>query len=302
MDSRKIKRALQEGNLKYRIVTEILNLFGYSNRNIAGLEIKNKVYQYLERNYGRKIGDFLYEKAEEYDASGDKYIWICWFQGMESAPELVKRCYASVKRNMPNKEVIVITKENMDQYVDFPEHILGKWKKGLITDTKMSDFLRMELLIRYGGLWMDSTIFLSGPIPDWVYEKDIFMYSIDDSEDITRVYNNYFIYSKKDYPVLKTLRDINYYYWGKENKVRDYFQWHLFTTLVIPYYKDLFEDIVFMPDAISHMLGKVFFKKYEKNYWETLKIITPIHKLSNKYLVPKDYSQTYYEMFKEGKL
>ena len=76
MDSRKIKRALQEGNLKYRIVTEILKLFGYSNRNIAGLEIKNKVYQYLERNYGRKIGDFLYEKAEEYDASGDKYIWM----------------------------------------------------------------------------------------------------------------------------------------------------------------------------------------------------------------------------------
>lgn len=302
MDSRKIKRALQEGNLKYRIVTEILNLFGYSNRNIAGLEIKNKVYQYLEKNYGRKIGDFLYEKPEEYDASGDKYIWICWFQGMESAPELVKRCYASVKRNMPNKEVIVITKENMDQYVDFPEHILGKWKKGLITDTKMSDFLRMELLIRYGGLWMDSTIFLSGPIPDWVYEKDIFMYAIDDSEDITRVYNNYFIYSKRDYPILKTLRDINYYYWEKENKVRDYFQWHLFTTLVIPYYKDLFEDIVFMPDAISHMLGKVFFKKYEKGYWETLKNITPIHKLSNKYLIPKDYSQTYYEMFKEGKL
>ena len=248
MDSRKIKRALQEGNLKYRIVTEILKLFGYSNRNIAGLEIKNKVYQYLERNYGRKIGDFLYEKAEEYDASGDKYIWICWFQGMENAPELVKRCYASVKRNMPDKEIIVITKENMDHYVDFPDHILKKWKRGLITDTKMSDFLRMELLIRYGGLWMDSTIFLSGPIPNWVYEKDIFMYAIDDSEDITRVYNNYFIYSKRDYPILKTLRDINYY------------------------------------------------------YWETLKKITPIHKLSNKYLIPKDYSQTYYEMFKEGKL
>lgn len=302
MDSRKIKRALQEGNLKYRIVTEILKLFGYSNRNIAGLEIKNKVYQYLERNYGRKIGDFLYEKAEEYDASGDKYIWSCWFQGMENAPELVKRCYASVKRNMPDKEIIVITKENMDHYVDFPDHILKKWKRGLITDTKMSDFLRMELLIRYGGLWMDSTIFLSGPIPNWVYEKDIFMYAIDDSEDITRVYNNYFIYSKRDYPILKTLRDINYYYWEKENKVRDYFQWHLFTTLVIPYYKELFGDIVFMPDAISHMLGKVFFKKYEKGYWETLKKITPIHKLSNKYLIPKDYSQTYYEMFKEGKL
>ena len=302
MDSRKIKRALQEGNLKYRIVTEILNLFGYSNRNIAGLEIKNKVYQYLDKNYSRKIGEFLYKKAEECDASGDKYIWICWFQGMENAQELVKRCYASVKRNMPDKEIIVITKENMDQYVNFPDHILKKWKRGLITDTKMSDFLRMELLIRYGGLWMDSTIFLSGPIPDWVYEKDIFMYAIDDSEDITRVYNNYFIYSKRDYPILKTLRDINYYYWEKENKVRDYFQWHLFTTLVIPYYKDLFEDIVFMPDAISHMLGKVFFKKYEKGYWETLKKITPIHKLSNKYLIPKDYSQTYYEMFKEEKL
>lgn len=190
MDSRKIKRALQEGNLKYRIVTEIFNLFGYSNRNIAGLEIKNKVYQYLDKNYSCKIGEFLYKKAEECDASGDKYIWICWFQGMENAPELVKRCYASVKRNMPDKEIIVITKENMDQYVNFPDHILKKWKRGLITDTKMSDFLRMELLIRYGGLWMDSTIFLSGPIPDWVYEKDIFMYAMKDIIKNVEVYYN----------------------------------------------------------------------------------------------------------------
>lgn len=97
---------------------------------------------------------------------------FCWFQGMENAPELVKRCYASVKRNMPNKEVIVITKENMDQYVDFPEHILGKWKKGLITDTKMSDFLRMELLIRYGGLWMVAPFYLANSVG--IYEKDYF--------------------------------------------------------------------------------------------------------------------------------
>ena len=80
MDSQKIKRALQEGNLKYRIVTEILNLFGYSNRNIAGLEIKNKVYQYLDKNYSRKIGEFLYKKAEECDDSGEKYIWTAGFK------------------------------------------------------------------------------------------------------------------------------------------------------------------------------------------------------------------------------
>ena len=49
-------------------------------------------------------------------------------------------------------------------------------------------------------------------------------------------------------------------------------------------------------------LEKSSLKKYEKSYWETLKKITPIHKLSNKYLIPKDYSQTYYEMFKEEKL
>ena len=29
---------------------------------------------------------------------------------------------------MPDKEIIVITKENMDQYVNFPDHILKKWK------------------------------------------------------------------------------------------------------------------------------------------------------------------------------
>ena len=39
-----------------------------------------------------------------------KNIWICWFQGIENAPDIVKKCYDSVKRNMPDSNITVITK------------------------------------------------------------------------------------------------------------------------------------------------------------------------------------------------
>ena len=46
-----------------------------------------------------------------------------------------------------------------------PEHILDKFSRGVITMTTMSDVLRFHLLERYGGYWLDATVFFTGEIP-----------------------------------------------------------------------------------------------------------------------------------------
>lgn len=43
--------------------------------------------------------------------------------------------------------------------MEFPKYIEEKWKRGVITHTHMTDLLRLELLIRYGGTWIDATVF-----------------------------------------------------------------------------------------------------------------------------------------------
>ena len=43
-------------------------------------------------------------------------IWICWFQGIENAPELVKACYNSVLKNYKDKEIISKSIVSIDKF------------------------------------------------------------------------------------------------------------------------------------------------------------------------------------------
>ena len=79
-------------------------------------------------------------------------IWCCWWQGVESMPEIVKMCHTRLKQVIPKDktELHIITFDNYKDYVDIPEHILEKFNKGIVTMTTMSDVLRFCLLERYG--------------------------------------------------------------------------------------------------------------------------------------------------------
>lgn len=87
---------------------------------------------------------------------------------------LVRECYDRIKHFNPDKRVILITEENMEQYVSFPSYILEKYRKGIISKTHMSDLLRAELLARYGGVWMDATIYTFGSVPEHFYNKTLY--------------------------------------------------------------------------------------------------------------------------------
>ena len=91
-------------------------------------------------------------------------IWICWWQGLKNAPEIVKRCVASIQKNAGNHKVIMITDENYKEFISFPAWIEEKYARGIITKTHLSDLLRISLLAQYGGVWLDSTFFCTGDL------------------------------------------------------------------------------------------------------------------------------------------
>ena len=95
-------------------------------------------------------------------STGSATVWFCWLQGIDDAPEIVKACYNSIKRNIPNRETKVIDAKNWKDYVELPDFIVKKWEKGRIPAALFSDLLRLELLIKYGGTWIDSTVLCTG--------------------------------------------------------------------------------------------------------------------------------------------
>ena len=95
-------------------------------------------------------------------------VWCCWWQGEAQMPELVKMCQARLKQVLPGDraELHLITLDNYRDYVTIPAHIIEKFEKKIITMTTMSDVLRFALLEKYGGYWLDATVFFTGEIPE----------------------------------------------------------------------------------------------------------------------------------------
>lgn len=296
IDKGMLLRAIKDGNFRYKIMTSIYGILGYSNRNLSALEVRYRVYRYLKKHYQKELDHMDFDNDTVSDADcGKNNIWICWWQGIDYAPELVKKCVESVFTYMPDKEIHIITRENYQSYVKFPAWITEKWEKGIISDTKISNMLRLELLIQYGGVWMDATVLLTGRIPEWVYQNNLFFFSTSRDYDITRIYNNYFMYAARGQRFMKALCELHYIFWKKENKVHEYFLWHLFANMCAEKYAEDLKGIYFIPDNIVHLLSHSILEPFDERYWKEVTKVTNIHKLSWKIDISGEKEGTYYD-------
>lgn len=108
---------------------------------------------------------------DQYVTRKDYFIWVFWWQGEESMPELVRSCYRQLLRN--NNNVILITKDNFQSYCNIPQSVVDKVEAGIITFTSFSDIIRVSLLAAHGGYWLDSTCWVTQELPDEVYNQAI---------------------------------------------------------------------------------------------------------------------------------
>lgn len=120
--------------------------------------------QYFEKKYADFLASYDYDcPLRLADPSKRNKIWICWWQGLENAPELVKRCVESIRKNAGSYEVTLITEENYQKFVNLPSIVVKKYMRRIISKTRYSDILRLALLAKYGGVWLDATFFASTP-------------------------------------------------------------------------------------------------------------------------------------------
>ena len=121
--------------------------------------------------------EFQGEQDASVQPTGEKIpIWCCWWQGEAQMPELVKLCHARLKQVIPadKAELHLITLDNYRDYVQLPDHILEKFENKIITMTTMSDVLRFALLEKYGGYWLDATVFFTGEIPEEYFSGNFY--------------------------------------------------------------------------------------------------------------------------------
>lgn len=240
--------------------------------------------RYLWRHYKDLIVKPLDEMQQENEPT--RIIWMCWLQGLDNAPEIVKKCVASVKQNMPNYEFRLLTAENMFEYVTLPEHIVRKYKNGTISFTHFSDILRTALLVQHGGIWIDATVLMTGELPAQMTDSPLFFLQKSMLSQTPHMGSSWYIVANKGNAVLKRVLELLSAYWEKENKLRDYYLFHLFFYLVIAKNSQGIEVqkvIPYVPNVDAHTLQFSLFDEYDEHIWQQIISRSPIHKLTWKF-------------------
>ena len=224
-------------------------------------------------------------------------IWFCWLQGMENAPELVKVCLESLRASI-REDVIVLDAQNYADYVTLPEYVTRKYKKGIIPPALFSDMLRLELLIKYGGTWIDSTVWTSPKVgakdskcwQAWqkIQESELFIYRYFNRGGRVEGMSNWFIHAEAGNALLKDVRDMLYAYWHDYNCTVEYYIFHLFFSHVAKRYPEMIRK---MPKGNSYhalWLRDHVEREISKEDWQKLINNVPFHKLNWRKKVPKN--------------
>lgn len=190
----------------------------------------------------------------------DSPVWVLWAQGREAMPPIVAACVRSIERNAGTHPVNVLDSENIREFVDLPRVITDKLDRGLISYTHFSDIVRMALLGTYGGYWIDATIYLSGPLPDYALP----FYSIRQHRGNGRFveckdgsnWSAYFIACGPGNVYARTVYDFFLWYWEHHDRMVDYFLIDYAIAMLYRYdrgFHGLVESVPFDNEGVNDM-------------------------------------------------
>jgi mannosyltransferase OCH1-like enzyme len=208
-----------------------------------------------------------------------KKIYFFWYQGIENAPIIVKKCLDSWYVYNPDWEIIVLDSENCNLTYN-----------NLLSLTHFSDILRLTILKDNGGLWVDATCFCNCPLNDWILQYDkLFMFKNFNIKD--KMISNFFIYSEKNNYIITKLYEetMKIYETNVEEFTKNYFIEHdIFQNLYYNnfIFKYTWDNISNCNKQNNHMM---YFDLYKKGnlHIENNGFLEPINEKIKKMIIQK---------------
>jgi hypothetical protein len=165
-----------------------------------------------------------------------KTIWILWFQGFENAPEVVKTCLKTWKKYNKDWDIIELDNSNLKDYIKIDE-VIDNFNDKKISLTHQADIIRIYLLKKYGGIWVDSTLYCNRPLNEWIfYHIDSGFFAFNKCRG-DRLQSSWFMYSEKNNLIVSIWLDKIIEYFKINNEVICYFMFqYMFNNL---YYNNI---------------------------------------------------------------
>lgn len=268
----------------------LMPLWWTKNKHAIDAVYAQRTYRYLRRRYKTLAQQPLTPMPTEQQAP--KKIWVCWLQGFEKAPAVVKRCAQSIEQYCKGFEIICIDETNMYDYAPIPEHIKKRLADGCMPFAHFTDVLRTAILVEHGGIWIDATVLLTASIPENLLNEPFFMFQNPRPFNLPHATSNWFIVSCKAHPLMRRQMELLYDFWLRERGLIDYYMYYILFYILITENIEagkLFDEMLYLPNTDARMLQALSSEPYSEKQWCQICNLTPIHKLNWKVAV-KPYS------------
>ena len=130
------------------------------NRQYESIKKKmKKKYSYINQKYNSQTAEIF-----ENERKTNNDVWVIWWQGIEEeTPGKIIENIDCIKKENKDCKVHVISNQNYEQYVSIPSNIKKMIEEERLSPTHISDYIRVLLLEKYGGIYIDCNFFVLNP-------------------------------------------------------------------------------------------------------------------------------------------
>ena len=154
------------------------------------------------------------------DAAEVKTIWAFWAQGWSATPPLVQACMRTWHATNPHWRVRLLDADTYSSAVSLADY---KYLPP-VTSAAFSDILRVELLRRYGGLWLDATVYVTRPLEECVeMQAEFFAFKFaGSSTNTTRALASWVMHARRSSYIVEALSNDTRIWWSQERPFASY--------------------------------------------------------------------------------
>ncbi|HSJ43433.1 MAG TPA: capsular polysaccharide synthesis protein [Euzebyales bacterium] len=227
--------------------------------------------------------DEIHERAvhaQPASAEAPYRVWVYWGQGMAEAPPVVRRCHMELIRHHGADEVVVLDDDAIDRYADIPGYVHDRTRN---SRTKFSDVLRLDLLARHGGVWLDATCLVRENMIAML--PDLLSSGFFAPRYRTARISSWFMASPPGHRVIEALRWAQIIYWRHHDRPIDYYVLHHLFEALSHLHPEVTACCQNMPWMSSQRLTRFkdrMLKPYDADRFRTLLDVAPVHKLTYK--------------------
>lgn len=211
-------------------------------------------------------------------------VYVYWGQGFADAPPMVKMCEHQLRALNPPEDVVFLDDALATRLAGIPQTVE---QKIMHHKRKYSDVLRMALLSRYGGVWMDATCLTRARVLDVVPQilrSDFFAFEYGNARICS-----WFLASTQGSYITTMMREALYAYWMHHDRAVDYYVLHhLFESLYLhdDRFRDEWSHASALPKGAAVALKNSMHKPFQETVLRRLLKRSFVHKLTFKRAAP----------------